>query len=621
MTEIFLDNIYLALLLPFWIFLIIMTGRFFSVYVNKTLICLLTLLSSLFGVICTAGVFWKLPEGSILNTEFPFLKINDFIINCGLHADRLSLIFAFVLFLVSFFVQIFSISYMKEEKKTYRFYALMNLFNFSMVGLFFSPNLFQTYFFWEIASIVSYLLIGFEYNKNNKSNAAKKVFLINRIGDTALIGAIIICSYLIYAYAPNKGLVTLSFMDMNTISTLVYSYASTPLFEIICLMFIVSALVKSAQFPFYNWLQDAMEAKLPVSALLHSATLVALGIFLTLRLLSFYTLESGILKIIVIFGIITAFVCSLSACSQTHPKKTLAYSTSAQLGLMFFAIGVMNLKAAVALFVAHAFIKSLLFLTLPKDNQKWNYIYFIMFLLGGLSLSGLILSGMISKEMLILNIGRCGVAVVSTLSFLTAFYIIRIALRLFDECKVERTKPNLLESIGILGLFILNVLLYVCLHKTAQYHVAEPFWAALTAWICVYVLYIKNAFWKVPILYSLTYNGFYLDKFYTYFCVKFYNCLTAICNEFDTKVLSNYKPLTNSAKFFVQVSDFIEQNIMNGIVKCVTKVFMKISLQDSKAQTGNVQKYNAYAFIIITAILTCLVLSYTSILINMGGSN
>ena len=301
MTEIFLDNIYLALLLPCWIFLIIMVGRFVSVYVNKTIICILTLLASLFGIICTTGALWKLPAECVLNTEFPFLKINDFVINCGLHADRLSLIFALVLFLVSFFVQIFSISYMKEEKKTYRFYALMNLFNFSMASLFFSPNLFQAYFFWEITSVVSYLLIGFEYNKNNKSTASKKVFLINRIGDTALIGAIIICSYLIYAYAPNKNLVTLSFMDMNTISTLVYAYASTPLFEIICGMFIISALVKSAQFPFYNWLQDAMEAKLPVSALLHSATLVALGVFLTLRLLSFYSLEPFFLKAIAIF--------------------------------------------------------------------------------------------------------------------------------------------------------------------------------------------------------------------------------------------------------------------------------------------------------------------------------
>ena len=222
MAEIFLDNIYLALLLPLWIFLIIMIGRFFSVYVNKAVIYALTLISSLFGVILCGGALWKLPSDKILETGFPFLKIDDFIINCGLFIDRTALIFGLVLFLISFFVQMFSISYMKEEKKTYRFYALMNLFNFSMAGLFFSPNLFQTYLFWEIAGIVSYLLIGFEYFKKEKSIASRKVFIINRIGDTALIGAIMLSTYFIYSYAPNKALTTKSFVDMNIISTVMY---------------------------------------------------------------------------------------------------------------------------------------------------------------------------------------------------------------------------------------------------------------------------------------------------------------------------------------------------------------------------------------------------------------
>jgi NADH-quinone oxidoreductase subunit L len=167
--------------------------------------------------------------------------------------------------------------------------------------------------FWEAVGVVSYLLIGFEYNKIAKSQASKKVFIINRIGDTAFLGAIIICSYFMYSYAPNKAFATLSLIDMNTISTLVYAYTSTPLFWLICLMFLLAALIKSAQFPFYNWLQDAMEAKLPVSALLHSSTLVASGVYLTLRLLPFLTLESRFLNILIIFGFLTAILCSISA--------------------------------------------------------------------------------------------------------------------------------------------------------------------------------------------------------------------------------------------------------------------------------------------------------------------
>ena len=303
-----------------------------------------------------------------------------------------------------------------------------------MTGMFFSPNLFQTYFFWEIAGIISYLLIGFEYFKKEKSIASKKVFLINRIGDTSLIGAILLSAYFIYSYSNNIHLTSLSFTDMNIISTLLYAYATEPMFQIICVMFIIGAFAKSAQFPFYTWLQDAMEAKLPVSALLHSSTLVASGVYLTIRLIPFYSLELNLLKIISIIGILTAIVCSLSAISQTNPKKVLAYSTSAQFGLIYFILGTLNIKAALFLFIAHALIKPQLFLSLPKNNnEKWDYFKFILFLVGGLSLSGLLFSGMIAKELLVLNISTTYLVLISIISFTTAFYIIRIALVRFEK--------------------------------------------------------------------------------------------------------------------------------------------------------------------------------------------
>lgn len=619
MAELFLNNIYIALLLPLWIFLIIMVGRFFSVYVNKIIIYSLTLLSSLFGAILCGGALWKLPPDKILETGIPFIKIEDFIINCGLFIDRTSLIFAFILFLVSFFVQMFSIFYMKEEKRTYKFYALINFFNFSMAGLFFSPNLFQTYFFWELAGVTSYLLIGFEYFKREKSQASRKVFIINRIGDVALIGAIILSSYFIYSYAPNKALTTLSFIDMNTVSTLVYAYASNPLFEIISIMFIIGAMVKSAQIPFYTWLQDAMEAKLPVSALLHSSTLVASGVFLVLRMLPYFTLEPILLKIIAVLGLLTAFICSISACAQRHPKKVLAYSTSAQLGLIFFAIGVLNIKAALALFIAHAFIKSLLFITLPKENNKWNYISFIIFLISGLSLSGLIFSGMIAKELITTNLSNHVTICVSVLSFLTAFYIIRIALCLYDFHSLGRDKLSILEKFSFAGLLILNILFYYYLHKTSHYKIAEPFWAALTAWVVVYVLYIKNAFWKVPILYPLAESGFYLEKLYMDIFVRAYDIFARISVWTDIRILGNYKLPLSITKFGVKTFSFIEEKFMNGAVRLTISAFKRFSLFYLKSQTGNIQRYNAYAFIIITLILTSLILGYLAMLIYIGG--
>ena len=619
MAEFLLNNLYLAILLPLWIFLIIIVGRFFSVYVNKFVIHLLTALSSFFGALLSGILLWKLPVDKILETQVPFIKINNFIINCGIHVDKTSLIFALTLFLVSFFVQLFSISYMKNERKTYRFYALLNFFNFAMAGMFFSSNLFQTYFFWEIAGITSYLLIGFEYLKKEKNIASKKIFIINRIGDTALIGAILLSSYFIYSYSNNIHLTTLSFTDMNIISTLLYAYATEPLFQIICGMFLIGALVKSAQFPFYTWLQDAMEAKLPVSALLHSSTLVASGIFLTIRILPILTLEANLLKSLAILGLLTALICSISACAQIHPKKALAYSTSAQFGLIYFAIGVLNIKAAIAFFIAHAFIKSMLFLTLPKKDETWNYTQFLLFLIAGLSLSGLLFSGMLAKEMMLIGLGAKGTIILSTLAFLTAFYIIRIALVVYDRNNIEKKALPKLELIAPIGLLVLNITFYIFLRKQVEYSVAEPFWAAITAWILVYLLYIKNWFKKIPLIYPLAYNGFYLDKFYTNIISKIYENICSIASWLDLKIFANYTPLISIPKFGVKITSLIENSIMNKSVNFIEKSFKYFSQKYKQAQSGNIQRYNAYAFMIITAILTFLILAYTAIINYIGG--
>lgn len=619
MTDIILDNIYLILLLPFWIFLIIMCGRFFSVYVNKKIIYFLTLLSSFLGMVLCGTALWKLGYERVIESSAPFIKINDFILSFGLYVDRTALIFAFILFLTSFAVQMFSISFMKNEKKTYRFYALLNLFNFSMAGLFFSPNLFQTYVFWELVGIVSYLLIGFEYFKKEKSLASKKVLIINRIGDTALITGIILSSYFVYEYSGNLSLTTLSFSDMPAISTFVYAYTSTPLFWVICSMFIIGAGVKSAQFPFYTWLIDAMEAKLPVSALLHSATMVASGVFILIRLTGFFTLEAPILKGIAIFGLLTAIICSLSACAQTHPKKVLAYSTSAQLGLMFFAIGILNIQAAVAFFAAHAFIKTTLFLTLPREDEKWNYINFVLFLISGLSLSGIVFAGLASKEMLFMNLGNTAGIIFSLISFLTAFYIIRIALVVADNQGLEKVYPKRLELFANIILLILNIALYFYLRKFAVYKIAEPFWWAVFAWGFVYILYIRNAFYKIPVLYPVCLNGFYLDKFYMTVVTKVYDSISFTSNWIDKNVFGCYKPFLATASGLVKSVGFIETRIMDGAVRFITNTSKKLSYLESKLQSGNIQNYNAYAFIIITVILTCLIMAYTAIMVNLGG--
>ena len=406
---------------------------------------------------------------------------------------------------------------------------------------------------------------------------------------------------------------------MNIISTLLHAYTSTPLFWIICFMFLIGAFVKSAQIPFYTWLQDAMEAKLPISALLHSATMVASGLFLTIRLLPVFNFEFNILNVISHIGLLTALICSFSACSQTNPKKVLAYSTSAQIGLMFFAVGMLNIKGALAFFIAHAFIKSLLFISLPKENENWSYIKFISFLISGLSLSGILFAGMISKEIIAFNLNSIYLTIFSIISFLTAFYIIRIALLCADKNTLKNFIDSKLELISITLLLMSNIIFYVYIRQHAEYKIAEPFWASLTAWICVYILYCKKAFRKIPLLYQLSYNGFYLDLFYSKICTKIYNSFAKLCNLADTKILSNYNLILSSSKNAVKLANFIETYIMNGVVNFIKNSFKNSAILYSKIQNGKIQKYNAYAFIIITIIITSLILGYTAIVLKVGG--
>ena len=576
-----------------------MSARFFAVYVNNRIIYTLTLLSSFFGVLLCSVSLIKLT--STIEQSFPFIKIGNFVLDFGLHVDKLSLIIALVLFLVSFLVQMFSVSYMKDEPKQYRYYAYLNMFNFSMAGLIFSPNLFQMYFFWELVGVMSYLLIGFDYKNSVKSEASRRVFLTNRIGDTALLGGIIFSSYLMYNYSGNLSFAALSFEDMNAITTLISAYTDTPVFYLLCILFIIGAAVKSAQFPFYTWLQDAMEAKLPVSALLHSATMVAAGAYLLIRMLPLFTLEASVLQIIAWLGILTALICSILASIETHPKKVLAYSTSANFGLMFFAIGILNVKAALIFFVAHAFIKTMLFLSIDENE---NFVNYITFLLGGLSLSGLIFSGVIAKEFLFVSINNPVFSVIYCLTaFLTAFYIMRISLIMVQNKKLVN-RINLAKYAPVAVLFLLNIVFYFAVRGKVAYKVAEPFWAALAGWAAVYFLYTKNLltkFDKTPKL---------LERFYNNVLAKIYEKFAIAMNFIDVKVFGNYKPLLIASKCGVKTAGWIEENIMNKSVTLTADLTKMLSKWGSKLQTKNIQSYNAYAFILVTIVVSLVIIAY-----------
>ena len=601
MQNIILDNLSLIILLPLWIFLIIMGGRFFSVYVNKKIIFILTLLSSFLGILGTSFSLVYLKEG--LEYSIPFIQINDFVINCGINVDKLSLILSLTLFTVSFIVQIFAISYMKEEKKNYRFFALLNLFNFFISALFFSPNLFQMYVFWELAGIVSYLLIGFEYNKNEKSLASKRVFLINRFGDTALIAGIILTSYFMYNYAGNVRFATLSFDDMNAISTILAGYTEPIWFVGICLLFIVAAIVKSAQFPFQTWLCDAMEAKLPVSALLHSATIVASGFYLVIRLLPFFTLDERLMQIIALAGFVTLIICSVFASFETNNKKILAYSTSANFGLLFMLLGLENVLLGIIYFIIHALVKSMLFIILPSEEKENSVLNYSIFILGALTLSGLLLSGFAGKEIIYECLGGVFKPLFLISVFITAYYLTRLAL-LTKPAKWNSQKI----SIPAMLLIILNFGFYILLKAKFNYKVGFPFFISIFGILTAYILYRFNFIEKIKLTKNILEN----------IIIQSYCYISETCNKFEQRVLYNYRPMTKTIKNLVIMSSWAEENIMNKTVRIISEGLKRLSAQYKILQSGNIQNYNSYALIFITVIVTLIIISYRLILNQMS---
>ena len=600
MENLILDNISLVILLPLWIFLIIMCGRFFSVYVNKGVIYLLTLLSSLLGAAACSFGLLNLTE--TVGKFHPFLNIKEFSIPFGLFVDKLSLIMALILFIISFAVQLYSISYTKDEKKNYKFFAYLNLFNFAMSSLLFSPNLFQFYVFWELVGAISYLLIGFDYKDNTKSDASKRVFLMNRVGDTALLAGIILTSYYMFSYAENYSFASLAFEDFNASSTLLMAYTSTPVFCLICGLFILAAAVKSAQFPFYTWLQDAMEAKTPVSALLHSATMVAAGVFLIIKMMPFFTLNPVLTKTVLITGMLTAVICSVLASVETHPKKILAYSTSANYGLMFMALGILNIKLALIIFIAQAFIKSALFILLPKEKAL-SRTAFILLAVASLSLAGLLFSGVGAKELLFKNFEFYSVIpyILMFAGFVSAFYITRFAVLVYKNAELT-AKINYIELIAFLILLFGNAGLYIMIF--GSYHISEPYAAAVGGTALALLLGKNDKLEKFNTTPKL------LEKLYNNVISKIYEKISLGLNFIDTKILSDYKPVLFISKLPVKIVNWVEINIMNKSVRLVTDISKNFSKSDMLLQNKNVQSYNAYAFIMLAIVIALVLVGY-----------
>jgi len=268
----------------------------------------------------------------------------------GVNLNNTALLMLVLVTGISFLVQMFSFEYMKDDDGFTRYYSFLSFFTFSMIGVVVASNLLLLFIFWELVGFASYLLIGFWYKKESATNASKKAFIVNRIGDAGFLLGILI------VYSSFKSLDLQHLHDLINRST---DISSTLLFFAGLGLF-MGCVGKSAQFPLQIWLPDAMEGPTPVSALIHAATMVAAGIFLLSRV--YFLLDLDVLVVIAFTGALTAFMGAVAALRQNDIKKVLAFSTISQLGYMVMAMGMGAYNASIFHLVTHAFFKAGLFL-------------------------------------------------------------------------------------------------------------------------------------------------------------------------------------------------------------------------------------------------------------------
>ncbi len=389
-------------------------------------------------------------DGARFNeTLYTWMVVGGLKMEIGFLVDGLTAMMMCVVTFVSLMVHIYTIGYMEEDEGYNRFFGYISLFTFSMLMLVMSNNMLQLFFGWEAVGLVSYLLIGFWFNKPTAIFANMKAFLVNRVGDFGFILGI----GLIAAFAGTLNYAEV-FGKAGELAKLSFPGTSWMLITVICICLFIGAMGKSAQFPLHVWLPDSMEGPTPISALIHAATMVTAGIFMVARMSPLFELSDAALSFIMIIGAITALFMGFLGIIQNDIKRVVAYSTLSQLGYMTVALGASAYSVAVFHLMTHAFFKALLFLAAGSvimgvhHNQdirwmgglrKYMPITWITSLFGSLALIGTpLLSGFYSKDSIIEAVHEshlygAGFASFAVLAgvFVTAFYSFRMYFLVF----------------------------------------------------------------------------------------------------------------------------------------------------------------------------------------------
>jgi NADH-quinone oxidoreductase subunit L len=430
--------IFLVPLFPLIGFLIAGLGRN---VLGKTLLGWIPSLAVLASFVVSLLLFMQIQGGGeeakpLMYNMYQFFKIGEFSVNFSFQIDQLSSVFLLIITGIGFLIHLYSISYMSHDAGFGKYFAYLNLFVFNMLLLVMGSNYIIMFIGWEGVGLCSYLLIGFWYKKTDYGNAAKKAFIMNRIGDLGLlIGVFLLIS--------KFGTTEFSQVFAQT----GYTADSTFIIAVTLCLFI-GACGKSAQLPLFTWLPDAMAGPTPVSALIHAATMVTAGVYMIVRSNVLFTAAPATQHIILMIGLATAIVAATIAIKQNDIKKVLAYSTVSQLGFMFMALGVGAYTAAVFHVITHAFFKALLFLgsgsvihgmSGEQDIRKMGglkskmKVTYITFFIGCIAIAGIpFFSGFFSKDEIMMHLftygsyGKIFWALGMIAAFMTAFYMFRL---------------------------------------------------------------------------------------------------------------------------------------------------------------------------------------------------
>lgn len=573
----------------------------------------------------------------VIQNLFTWFSVGSFKVNFAFQIDQLSIIMMLIVTGIGFLIHLYSIGYMHGDKGFYRFFSYLNLFIFSMLLLVMGSNFLILFIGWEGVGFCSYLLIGFWFKNKDYGYAARKAFVMNRIGDLGLLIGIFILAYYFGS---------IEYTDI--VAKIKQFTPNDPIIITATIFLFIGAMGKSAQIPLYTWLPDAMAGPTPVSALIHAATMVTAGIYMVIRSNALYSLAPFTLDFIMYIGLATSLLAAFIGLRQNDIKKVLAYSTVSQLGLMFIALGAGAYTTALFHVTTHAFFKALLFLGAGSvihamsGEQDMRYmgglrkkipLTYWTFLIGTLAICGVPpLAGMFSKDEIltvIWNKNKIVWALTLLSAALTCVYMFRLLfLTFFGDFKgTKEQKEHLHESPGIMTipLIILALLSIIGGVLNLPDYLGAGVSQKMAHWLsCIYVglhplpessfatemILLLITVTIIAIVAGVSYNKYVKQKATAQIIENLtgwqkVSAHAAYVNELYNEIIVN--PILNLGSFLKNV---IDKYIINGIVEGTGKLVQGCGNILRLVQNGNVEFYvfamsiGIFILLLVTGLLT-----------------